>query len=284
MITPRTPAPPVAVAAHYDGLDAYYRTLWGEHVHHGLWLDPRDRAPVEIATRGLAEYVIALARLPREARVVDVGCGYGATSRLMAREHGARVTGLTLSPTQAAYAESVGGRPGDPEIRVGDWLENDLPSEGADAVIAIEALSHMPDKPRAFAELARVVKPGGRVVLTDWLAASVRGGWRDRLLLEPICEEGRLPSMHTAREYGALLLGAGLAVERFEDLSRHVSRTWPIVARRALSRVAHDPAARRFLREAADPERVFALTVPRIIAAYVTRSMVQGLFVARRPV
>lgn len=283
MIIPRTPAAPAAVAAHYDDLDGYYRELWGEHVHHGLWLGPADRAPVEVATRGLAEYVIGLAQLPEGARVIDVGCGYGATSRLLAREHGARVTGLTLSAAQAAHAASVGGRPGDPEVLVRDWLENGLPDAEADAVVAIECLSHMPDKPRAFAELARVLKPGGRLVLTDWLACSRRRSWRDRWLLEPVCAEGRLPSMHTPAEYGELLAAAGMDVLHFEDVSRQVSRTWPIIARRALARAARDPEARRFLLDRANPDRVFALTVPRLIAAYTTRAMVQGLLVARKP-
>lgn len=283
MITPRRPAAPAAVAAHYDDLDRYYRELWGEHVHHGLWLGPADRASVEVATRGLAEWVIGLARIGEGSRVVDVGCGYGATSRLLAREHGARVTGLTLSAAQAAHAAAAGGRPGDPEILVRDWLENGLPDANADAVVAIECLSHMPDKPRAFAELARVVRPGGRVVLTDWLATSRRRAWRDRGLLEPICAEGRLPSMHTPAEYGALLRDAGLEVERFEDLSRRVSRTWPIIARRALALAVRDGEARRFLLDRANPDRVFALTVPRIMAVYATRAMVQGLLVARRP-
>ncbi len=282
MITPRHPAAPAAVAAHYDGLDGYYRELWGEHVHHGLWSGPADRAPVDVATRGLAELVIGMARLPPDARVVDVGCGYGATSRLLAREHGARVTGLTLSSAQAAYAAAVGGRPGDPEILVRNWLENGLPAAEADAVVAIECLSHMPDKPRAFGELARVLKPGGRLVLTDWLACSRRSAWRDRGLLEPICAEGRLPSMHTPAEYGKLLREAGFAVERFEDLSRQTSRTWPIITRRALARAARDPEARRFLLDRANPDRIFAATVPRIMAAYAARAMVQGLFVAVR--
>ncbi len=283
MITPRTQAAPAAVAAHYDGLDGYYRELWGEHVHHGLWRDARDRAGVEEATRALAEHVIALARLPPAPRVIDVGCGYGATARLLAREHGARVTGMTLSSAQAAYAESVGGRPGDPEILVRDWLENGLQDGEADGVLAIETLSHMPDKPRVFSELARVLKPGARLVLTDWLACAERRPWRDRFLLEPICDEGRLPSMHTVAEYGELLRGAGLEVERFEDLSRRMSRTWPIIVRRMAVRAASDPIARRFLLDQTQQDRVFALTVPRIMAAYATRAMVQGLFVARKP-
>lgn len=282
MIVPSAPAAPAAVAAHYDGLDAYYRELWGEHVHHGLWDGGHDRTPVGEATRRLSEHVIALARLPRAARVVDVGCGYGATGRLLAREHGADVVGFTLSAAQAAYAASVGDHPDDPDVRVGNWLQNDLPDGEADAAIAIECLSHMPDKPLAFAELARVVKPGGRVVLTDWLACAERREWRDKHLLEPICAEGRLPSMHTVAEYGELLRDAGLEVESFQDVSRRVSRTWPIITGRALSRAARDAEARRFLLDRSNPDRIFALTVPRLVAAYATRAMVMGVFAARK--
>jgi tocopherol O-methyltransferase len=283
VLVPRRPAAQTAVAAHYDTLDEHYRALWGEHVHHGLWEHDAPRAPVEAATRHLSERLIALAGIRPGDRVVDVGCGYGGTSRLLAREHGAAVTGLTLSAAQAAHAAAVGGRPGDPEIVVRDWLANGLPDASADTVLAIECLSHMPDKPRAFAELGRVVRPGGTVVLTDWLARSRRSGWRDRALLEPICAEGRLPSMHTPAEYGELLRGAGLEVVAFEDVSRRVSRTWPIIAGRVVRTLATDPEARRFLLSAENPDRVFAITVPRLVAAYATRAMVYGVFAARRP-
>lgn len=278
MITPRGGVAHGAVSEHYDALDHWYQSIWGEHVHHGLWLDGSE-AP-ERAAEQLSDRVADLAGIGAEARVADAGCGYGATSRRLARERGARVTGFTLSPAQAAFAAAQATE--GVEVVVGDWLANDLPDGSCDAVIAIESVSHMADPGAAFAQAARVLRPRGRLVVCDWLARSRRSAWRDGLLLEPICREGRLPSIRTAGEYGALLADAGLRVESFADESRRVSRTWPVCLRRTAAVLARDREARAFLLSDRNPDRIFALTMLRILAAYGTRAMVYGIFAATR--
>ena len=280
MITPRGGVAPGAVGAHYDTLDRWYREIWGEHVHHGLW--ERRGEPPAVTTRRLAERVADRAGIGPGFVVADAGCGYGATARLLARDRGASVIGFTLSEQQAAWGrEAAAGL--DVDLRVRDWLSNDLGDGACDAVIAIESVSHMPDVAGAFAQAARVLRPGGRLVVCDWLARSERSAWRDRALLEPICREGRLPAMHTPAEYGELLVAAGFEVESFADESRRVSRTWPICLRRTAARIATDPEARRFLLSSENPDRIFALTMLRILAAYGTRAMVYGIFTARKP-
>lgn len=284
MIVPRGGVAPSAVGEHYDTLDRWYREIWGEHVHHGLW-ERRSDSP-EAAAEHLARHVADLAGIGAGARVADAGCGYGGTARLLARERGASVVGLTLSSAQAAWGNAAAAREGTGErveLRVADWLDSGLPDGAFDAVLATESVSHMPDPGRAFAEAARVLRPGGRLVVCDWLARAQRSGWRDRRLLEPICREGRLPAMRTVAQYGALLREAGLEVTGFADESRRVSRTWPVCLRRTALRIARDPEARTFLLSAENPDRIFALTMVRILAAYGTRAMVYGIFTARKP-
>ena len=112
--------------------------------------------------------------------VADVGCGYGATARQLILDRGAAVVGFTLSQAQAAYATA---QQPPVDVRVADWADNDVPDGACDAVVAIESISHMPDKSRAFAQCARVLRPGGRLVVCDWLARTRRSRWRDRRLL-----------------------------------------------------------------------------------------------------
>ena len=90
------------MASHYDELDRFYREIWGEHVHHGLWL--RGDETQAQAVRQLAELVAREAAVEKGTRVVDIGCGYGATARLLAEELGAEVTGMTISEAQHTIA------------------------------------------------------------------------------------------------------------------------------------------------------------------------------------
>jgi tocopherol O-methyltransferase len=260
------------VARHYDSLDELYRRVWGEHVHHGLW-ESGSETPQEAAL-GLARRVADEARIARGDAVVDVGCGYGATARLLARERGAEVTGLTLSAAQAGAVADVEGV----TLLVRDWLDNGLPSAAFDAAIAIESISHMPDKPRVFGELARVVRPGGRVVLVDWLARERTRAAERRLLLDPICREGRLPRLHPASDYEAFLREAGLTVTGFDDLTRRAVRTWAVVARRLPLVLLRDPR----LVARAWPEREFLPSLARIPLAERIGAMRLCLFVAQR--
>jgi tocopherol O-methyltransferase len=270
------------VAAHYDDLDRFYREIWGEHVHHGLWTSPRLTS--QEAARRLIDVVAEKAAISTGDAVCDIGCGYGGTARVLSREFGARVTALTISKSQHAYAEAVDPASGNPTYLLRDWLANGLESESFDAAIAIESSEHMPDLPAFFAEVARVLRPGGRLVVCAWLTRERPRSWERRALLEPICHEGRLRGMESAAEYARLARAAGLEPGAVEDLSRQVKRTWPICAARVLAGFFREPAYRRFLFRTGGPNRIFALTLLRIWLAYELRSMRYGILTAVKPV
>ena len=71
-----------------------------------------------------------------------------------------------------------------------------------------------------------------------------KAGWQIRHLLEPICREGRLPSMLTAGEYRDMAKRAGFRCVRYRDISQSVARTWSICFRRFLHAMVIDPAMR----------------------------------------
>ncbi|WP_246858371.1 cyclopropane-fatty-acyl-phospholipid synthase family protein [Citricoccus sp. SGAir0253] len=271
MIVPQIPPGPEAVADHYDELDPVYRRLWGEHVHHGLWATGRE-TPVE-AVEALVDTVGDRLRLAPGEACVDIGCGYGSTARRLAATRGVRVIGITLSAEQARHAAAHPAA--GVEVRRGDWLDNGLRAASFDAAWAIESSEHMVDKPRFFAEAHRVLSPGGRLVVCAWLSGSGASGWRVRHLLEPICREGRLPSMGTREEYEAMAEAAGFAVEGYEDVSRRVARTWTICARRALVALLRDRESRRLARRGRN--RDFLRTLPRLVLAYRTGAMRYGI-------
>jgi tocopherol O-methyltransferase len=281
MIEPRAAMTRTAVAAHYDDLDRFYRELWGEHLHHGLWRTGRE-SPEE-AARQLTALVAGRAGVGPGDRVCDVGCGYGGTARVLAQEHGAAVTGLTISRAQYDYAVALDPAADNPAYLLRDWAENGLEPGSFDAVIAVESTEHMPDKAGFFAEAARVLRPGGRLVVCAWLTAPDPGRLGVRHLLEPICREGRLFGMGTADDYRRLAAEAGFGAVDVEDLSRQVKKTWPVCVVRTLKGLARRPEYRRFLVQGGSADRVFALTLFRIWAAYELGLMRYGLLTAVKP-
>ena len=220
-MTPASTRDPVA--AHYDALDRWYRALWGDHLHHGLW-GPNTRDPQE-ASEALLRALATAARLSPGMRACDVGCGYGGPARWLAANTGAEILGLTNSPAQAAFARGI---PPDPrvEIRLGDWRTNGLADGSFDAVLAIESLAHFANPAEAIAEMVRVTKPGGRIVIATWMTGDNPSAWENRWLLEPIRRTGESPGLVDEAAYRKWLTETGGVEVSIERLGPQVRRTW----------------------------------------------------------
>jgi tocopherol O-methyltransferase len=300
VILPRQTQTTDAVAAHYDELDSFYREIWGEHVHHGYWATGRE-TPAEAAV-SLLDLLADRLRLEPGLRVCDIGCGYGAAARYLAETHALDVVGVTISAAQARRAQiqraqaqcaeaqrARARRPQPPAptagsvtVRLQDWLANDFAPASFDRAYAVESSEHMPDKQGFFHEAFRTLKPNGLLAVCAWLSRTEPAPWEIRHLLEPICREGRLPSMGDETDYRRLGERAGFRVVQVEDLSRQVSRTWWICIRRGLLKLATRPRYVRFLLDKTASNRIFAVTLFRIMIAYRTRSMRYCVLLFRR--
>lgn len=168
-----------SVAQAYDAWteDRLLERLWGEHVHLGHYGDPPRRRDFRQAK---ADFVHELVRwsgldaLAPGSRLLDVGCGIGGSARILARDYGFDVLGISISEAQIARARALTP----PELQercrfaVMDALALALPdgngSGGFDAVWSVEAGPHMPDKQRYADELLRVLRPGGLLAVADW--------------------------------------------------------------------------------------------------------------------
>lgn len=195
-----------------------------------------------------------------EDQVVDVACGPGTTSLLVAQEYGARVAGVDLSPanitlaTGAAAARDLEDRT---TFHHGDAEALPLADGEYDVVVCECALCTFPDKATAAAEMARLLRPGGRVGITDVTAL------RDRLPDELTGLAAWVACIADARpveEYEAILAGAGLQVTTVEH---HTA---------ALRRMIDQVGARLELLRMTSRERAEALgvdfdRVPPVLAA-----------------
>lgn len=272
--------PPVeTIARHYDSLDFFYRDIWGEHIHHGLWLNGRE-SPA-LAAEQMSRRVLERLELTQGAHMADVGCGYGGTARIAAETHGAHVVGFTVSAAQKRYADEKTVSRGSVEIRLQDWAKAELADASFDALLSLESIEHMPDR-SAFARRARgLLRPGGRMVVSTWLAADRVSAWSERHLLEPIAREGRQAALVTVGEISGILGAAGFGEVRVDDITPQVVRTWGVVIRRMVLRVLTRRRYWQLLLNSGASDRIFAVTACRILTAYKAGCMRYALFTCR---
>ena len=151
------------------------------HFHRGpeyaarlLGYDPRDlnRLPADVTARfaGVGN-PHAIAALPAGATVVDIGCGAGMDLLIAALHVGpaGRAIGVDMTAPMREQAEAGARACGlaNVEVRDGDATQLPVDDGSVDVVISNGVLNLVPRKDRAIAEIARVLKPGGRVQIAD---------------------------------------------------------------------------------------------------------------------
>ncbi len=281
MIIPNVMPNVASVGAHYDDLDDFYRTMWGLHVHHGYWQTGKESQAE--AVEALVDLVATQARLLPNMRVCDIGSGYGATARQLVKKYSASVDAFTVSKAQYTHAIGLDRENPNPMYHLRDWCLNSMESEIIDAAISIESSEHFTDKMKFFSEAFRVIRPGGRLVVCSWLSSESPNRFYINHLLEPICREGRLPSMGTAAEYTKLMQDVGFRDVEYRDLSKNVKRTWKLCAQTLIARFFKDHTVRSYLFDPSRANRVFALTLFRVWLAYESGAMRYGIFTAIKP-
>jgi cyclopropane-fatty-acyl-phospholipid synthase len=225
------------IAAHYDLGNAFYRA----------WLDPSmtySSGLFVTGTETLEEAQLAkYRRLARELalkpddHVLEIGCGWGGFAELAASEFGARVTGLTLSDEQHAYAirrMAEAGLSDRVTIKLQDYRDE---TGSYDAIASIEMFEAVGREywPTYFDTLARCLKPGGRAGVQVITIDEAR--WDDYLreidfIRAYVFPGGMLPTASHMRD---LPRAAGLAMTGEEAFRLDYARTLEEWRRRFLA-------------------------------------------------
>jgi SAM-dependent methyltransferase len=132
---------------------------------------PPEIEPFSFVSTGLLHHVARALGLSPGQTLVDLGCGRGGPGLWLAREAGVSLIGVDFSPVavdQAGPRASLFGLAGQARFVVGDLTRTGLPAAVADAVVSVDAFHFAPDPAAAAAEARRILRPGRRLVLTNW--------------------------------------------------------------------------------------------------------------------
>lgn len=219
-----------AVPRYFDFLiEAFRQGEAGRCVHLGYWPCPEHpHNDFNRAQQALDELLLAQAGVHDGMRVLDVGCGFGGTLQALdARVSEAELIGANIDRRQLDICRGLRSRHNN---RL-HWVQADadrlpLASGSCDRVLCIEAMFHFPSRQRFFAEAARLLRPGGRLLITDMMLSDAEQGASQGVRaaafdLEDALREGYGPWPEMHGDHDALARAAGLECIEYQDISRH---------------------------------------------------------------
>ena len=239
------------ISAEY--FDQWYANMAGDAPHDvivqrhlGL---PRKLLSTSLLTwEGIADVVDAL-RLRADGTLLDLACGRGGYGLEIASRTGAKLIGVDFSAEavrQAIHNARLWAVAA--QFRVGDLAATGLPDDAVNAVVCVDAIQFAEDPAAAYAELRRVLSPGGRAILTCWeavdrtddrlparlRAVDTRRGLTDAGFVDVVVEPRpawRQAELGMWHEAAALDPGDDPALQSFHDEGVRVLETFDLTQR-----------------------------------------------------
>ncbi|MCZ7625311.1 MAG: class I SAM-dependent methyltransferase [Candidatus Methylomirabilis sp.] len=161
----------------------------------------------------------------RDARsVLELACGRGSFTNLLAEHTSGQVLGIDISRAQLSHA----GRFKRPNLRFKhhDIMKVDELGQMFDAVVCMDAECYLPDKRVAVKKISRVMEPGARLLLLGWCKQGGLNRIQEELVLYPFMKYWAIPSLETADNYRKYFEQGHFNILEMTDLNDQVRRNW----------------------------------------------------------
>ena len=226
------------VQRYYDGMTFFYRMFYSAAgMHYGIWREGTRTLKEALFNHKRAMFT-ALQPLSPGDHLLDAGCGVGATSFYISEHSGCTVTGITLSPVQAAVASRLARRSGQGAMKfvTGDYCSSGFPDQSFSHILASESFCHAPDKPGVLKEMARLLKPGGKLVIADFFLHEpvTERDSRGHALYRTFTDGFMVPNIAAHRDVCEWIESAGFAIVQDQDISALVAPTARYIRRLGL--------------------------------------------------
>lgn len=212
------------VRDYYDECRLDYSLVWRTLSHRGMHYGYHDseHRGLESAIRNLDRVMADAAGIGGDDRVLDAGCGAGGSALWVAENRGADVVGINVSDWQVEEARE-GAREKDVDARfmLMDYTDTSFRDGCFDVVWACESVCHTPDKTEFVREAERLLRPGGRLVVSDgWIGGDLTE--RQRGCVDKVVRGMASRNLDTPGEFRRRLEEHGFQDIDYEDQTPNV--------------------------------------------------------------
>lgn len=212
---------------YYDQTAVHYRIWWalekGKSLHYGLWF--KDTKNFIQALENTNKYLSQLAKIKSNDKILDAGCGVGGSAIFIAKNYDANVTGITLSQKQVDKAKQ-NAKDAKVENLVNfekrNYCSTDYTSESFDVVWSIESVSSANDKFDFIKEAYRLLKAGGRIVLSDYFKIEYIQSEKDKINIQKWLNGWAISDIETPEKFTKMMEEVGFKNIKVIDMSKEI--------------------------------------------------------------
>ena len=206
----------------FAAVSKLYADYWHDLFHFALF--ENEEESWETAFDRTHERYMGLVDVKNASNILVLACGRGGFSNIIAQNTQGNVLGVDLSKSQLSHTKKY-KRPNLSFRQLDIMKTGDLDMQ-FDAAVFLDAACYLPDKNKALSEIAKVLKPGAKLLIVDWCKEEGLTKIQEELVLYPFMKHWAIPSLETKKSYSRYFKKNGFKIHEITDLNDKAKRNW----------------------------------------------------------
>jgi tocopherol O-methyltransferase len=217
------------IAEYYNTTQIHYEKWWdlknGLSLHYGIWEEGIKNFAEALTNTN--RILMNLSNIQDSEKILDAGCGVGGAAIFLSNNKNVKVIGITLSEKQVKFAtaSAIAGRSDhNVSFHLIDYTDTPFDDGTFDVVWACESISSAPDKNDFIRESYRVLKKGGRLILSDFFLTDDhqedKNGW-----IKKWCQTWSISNLETSDLFVNSLMDGGYEVKENINYTKNIYRS-----------------------------------------------------------